>query len=323
MTTIAHIFDGQHYEQVVDLSRLQGLVSRPGVHVWLDTDERTEALDKILREVFHLHPLVIEDLYEDSATPKVEDWGDYLYIVMHGVRTEPGDRVEVSPLELDLILGIDWLFTHRTSPIGCIEALIAELNRNPRALARGPAFVAHALLDKLADLYVPVVEAIDETVDGIEKAVIDDPHPELLETILELKRAVQWLRRMSVYQRDITQRLSRGEFEQIPEAALAFYRDVYDQFVRVTDLAESNREMLGVVLQVHFTVTANRTNDAMKALTLISAILLPMTFVAGIYGMNFKHMPELDWRWGYPSALGIMLLIALSFYTYFKRKNWI
>jgi magnesium transporter len=190
-------------------------------------------------------------------------------------------------------------------------------------MARGPAFVAHAILDKLTDLYIPVAEHIDEVVDAIEKAVIAAPEPELLETILDLKRAVQWLRRMSVYQRDITQRLSRGEFEHIPEAALAFYRDLYDQFVRVTDLTESNREMLGVALQVHFTVTANKTNDAMKALTIISAILLPMTFIAGIYGMNFKHMPELEWRYGYFFALGLMASIAVAFYVYFKRKKWI
>jgi magnesium transporter len=214
-----------------------------------------------------------------------------------------------------------WLDTDERSPE--LDEFLKDVLKLPRTMARGPAFVAHAILDKLADLYIPVAEHIDELVHGIEKAVIAAPEPEQLETILDLKRAVQSLRRMSVYQRDITERLSRGDFEHIPEAALAFYRDLYDQFVRGTDLTESTREMLGIVMQVHLTVTANKTNDAMKALTIISAILLPMTFIAGIYGMNFKHMPELEWHYGYFFALALMGAIAIAFYGYFKHRRWI
>ncbi len=323
MGAIAHVLDGNGYREITDLSLVQSLLCQPGTTVWLDTDARSPEVDECLKSVLKLHPLVVEDLYADSNTPKVEDWGDYLYIVMHGVVREPGARLELAPIEVDLVIGSNWLFTHHTGELRAKASVEADLRRNPRAMSRGPAYVAHALLDKLTDLYIPVAEHVDEIVDSIEKAVIADPEPALLETILELKRAVQWLRRMSVYQRDITQRLSRGEFEHIPEPALAFYRDLYDQFVRVTDLTESNREMLGVALQVHFTVTANKTNDAMKALTIISAILLPMTFIAGIYGMNFKHMPELEWRYGYFFALSIMASVAVTFYVYFKRKRWI
>jgi magnesium transporter len=323
MGAIAHVLDAQGYREITDLSLIRDLISTPGTTVWLDTDERSPEVDECLKDILKLHPLVVEDLYADSNTPKVEDWGDYLYIVMQGVVREQGARLELAPLEVDLVIGTNWLFTHHTGELKAKLAVEADLRRNPRSMARGPAYVAHAILDKLTDLYIPVAQHIDEVVDAIEKAVIAAPEPELLETILDLKRAVQWLRRMSVYQRDITQRLSRGEFELIPEPALAFYRDLYDQFVRVTDLTESNREMLGVALQVHFTVTANKTNDAMKALTIISAILLPMTFIAGIYGMNFKHMPELDWRYGYFFALGLMASIAIAFYVYFKRKKWI
>jgi magnesium transporter len=323
MPVVAHIQTPQGYQETSDLSLVAELLSQPATTLWLDTDERSDELERFLRETLRLHPLVIDDLYGDSETPKVEDWGEYLYIVMHGVARAPGERLELNPIEVDLILGTNWLFTHHCRDFAGKNAVETELRRNPRPLSRGPAFVAHALLDKLTDLYIPVAEHIDEVVDAIEKSVIQHPDPALLETILEMKRAVQWLRRMSVYQRDLTQRLARGEFELIPEPVLVFYRDLYDQFVRVTDLTESNREMLGVALQVHFTVTANKTNDAMKALTIISAILLPMTFVAGIYGMNFKHMPELDWRYGYEFALAMMALIAGSFYHYFRGKKWI
>lgn len=323
MGATAHVFDATGYREYTDLSLLSELLAQPGTMVWIDTEGRSSEVDLCLRDLLKLHPLVVEDLYAESNTPKVEDWGDYLYIVMHGVLRQPGKRLELEPLEVDIVLGTNWLFTHHTHRLPAKEAVEVELRRNPRPMAKGPAFVAHALLDKLTDMYVPVAEHIDEVVDGIEKTVIDEPAPALLETILELKRAVQWLRRMSVYQRDITQRLSRGEFEHIPEPALAFYRDLYDQFVRVTDLTESSREMLGVALQVHFTVTANRTNEAMKALTIISAMLLPMTFVAGIYGMNFEHMPELKWRYGYFFSLAMMAAIAAAFYRYFKQKKWI
>lgn len=323
MTTTAHILDGSGYREVKDLSELSAIVSQPNVTVWLDTDERTEGLCKVLLELLKLHPLVLEDLFSDSNNPKVEDWGEYLYVVVHGVKQGDQDKLEIAPLELDLVIGSNWLFTHRSPGFVAVNTLEAELRRNPRALTRGPAYVAHALLDKLTDTYLPVAEYIDDQVDEIEKAIIDDPKPELLETMFSLKRAVQYIRRQSVYQRDITQRLSRGEFEQIPEAALAFYRDLYDQFVRVTDIAEGNREMLGVALQAHFTMTANRTNDAMKALTIISGLLMPQTVIAGVFGMNFENIPGLKSRVGFSIAIVLMLVTSLAFYSYFKRKRWI
>jgi magnesium transporter len=323
MTTTAHILDGNGYREVKELGELPALLAQPSMTVWLDTDERTDALCQVLVDVLRLHPLVLEDLFSDSNNPKVEDWGEYLYIVVHGVRQSAEDKYVIKPLELDLVIGTNWVFTHRSAGFVAVKTLETELRRNPRALTRGPAYVAHALLDKLTDTYLPIAEFIDEEVDLIEKAVIDDPKPELLETMFSVKRAVQYIRRQSVYQRDITQRLSRGEFEQIPEAALAFYRDLYDQFVRVTDIAESNREMLAVALQAHFTVTANRTNDAMKALTIISGLLMPQTVIAGVFGMNFENIPGLKSRVGFSIAIVLMLATSLAFYSYFKRKRWI
>lgn len=306
-----------------DLSTIETLIADRDATVWIDADHESPEVIHFLRETLGLHPLTIEDIFSERVTPKIEDYPEFLYVVMHGVRTDP-QRVDVmSTIEVDVVIGSNWVFTHHSLPLLPLDALKADLRRNPRALQRGPAFVAHAVIDRLTDCYLPVLDEVEERIDGLEKRVVEDPSPELLTAAFEMRRGLQQLRRIAVYQREILQRLSRGEFDTIPPAALPFFRDVFDQFVRVSDLVDSYRELVVTALEMYLSVTSNRTNEIMKLLALISTVMLPLTFIAGVYGMNFEHMPELKWRYGYPFALGMMAVVAAALTYWFRHRRWL
>lgn len=323
MSILVHVLDEQGYREQTDLDGVAELLCQEKSTVWIDAEGHDAAIEPFLQNALKLHPLVIEDIFSERMTPKIEDYGNHLYIVMHGVRRDAQETDSLGTVEVDVVIGRNWVFTHRTISMRSVEGMRDELRRNPRALGRGPAFLAHGLIDRLTDHYLPVVDRFDEEIDELETAVVECPTPELLPKLFAMKRSLQRLRRISVYQREILQRLSRGEFELIPDSALVFYRDIFDHFVRISDLADSYRELINASVDMYMSVMANRTNDIMKVLAIISTIMLPLTFIAGLYGMNFKHMPELDWRMGYPMALGLMGLVAALFIVYFRRKRWI
>jgi magnesium transporter len=314
--------DASGYRQTSDLGEVPALIARTDVCIWIDADGASEALTQMLQSALNLHPLVVEDIYSDRLTPKVEEFDGYLYVVMHGVQRDGADPDALCTIELDVVIGRSWVFTHHSMPMQTVDDLRNELSRNPRLLGRGAAFVAHALIDKLTDYYLPVVDRFDDEIEELEKEVVERPSTAVVPRIFALRRSIQRLRRVSVHQREVLQRMSRGEFESIPTAALPFYRDVYDHFVRIADLADSYREFVTAALETYMSVTANRTNEIMKVLAIISTIMLPLTFIAGLYGMNFEHMPELRWKWGYPFAIGLMLTVTCVLVWWFRRRGW-
>jgi magnesium transporter len=322
MTVTVHAADDTRCRAVTGLDSLdEAFRSRQGP-VWIDADERSDLLEAFLRDRLELHPLIVEDIFFDRTTPKVEDFGAFLYVVVHAVRPDGLHPHSLQTIELDLVIGRDWLFTHHGIAMSSVDGVAQELTRNPRLLQRGPAYLAHAIIDRLTDHYLPVVDRFDDEIDEVEKALMGGADPALLRRLFALKRSLQRLRRVATYQRDLLQRLSRGEFEIIPERSLPFFRDVYDHFVRIADLAESYRELVTAALEIYLSVAANRTNEIMKVLAMISTIMLPLSFIAGVYGMNFENMPEIKWRLGYPFALGLMLLVAVALGVFFRRRKW-
>jgi magnesium transporter len=318
--TILRRTDGRMERAAIeDLPRLL----ESGAQVWIDADGSDPALQDLLTSVLKLHPLAAEDILSDRPSPKVEDYGDYLYVVAHGIVRGGEDADALGIVEVDLVWTKQWLFTHHEGPCHILEAVTADLERNHRPFERGPAFLAHAILDHLIDYYLPVVDAIDDDVDEVERRVVADPSREVLGRIFKLKRSLQHLRRIAVHQREVLHRLSRGEFDLVPEAALPFYRDVFDHFVRVADLADGYRDTLSGALDAYLSVTSNRMNEVMKALTLVATVMLPMTFIVGVYGMNFEHMPELKWKFGYLFVWILLILVPVGMVTWFRRKGWL
>ena len=324
----ALILDGETVSETSSFVAL-GEAHEAGKNFWLELDERSDDATKFLEITLGVHPLAVEDVWNDVSLPKVEDFDSYVQIIIHGIREDDQSSKDV-PLELaelDLLIGENFLVTHaHDEKICAITPIQAEILRHPRLLKKGPAFVAHAIMDRMVDEYMPLIDRFDDQIEGIETQILEGTQKsdrEVIPRIIRIKRSLQMLRRTTIYQREILLRLSRAEFDEIPRELVPFYRDVYDHFARVTELVDSYRELVSSLLEAQFSMQSNRMNEIMKRLTIISTIMLPLSLVAGIYGMNFKHMPELEWLWGYPYALGLMLTIAASIITWFRVKRWL
>jgi magnesium transporter len=203
-----------------------------------------------------------------------------------------------------------------------VTAVQAELARGCQLFEKGAAWIVHALLDHLIDHYEPLMDEFDEQADEVESEAVTDPTRSALQRIFALKRSLMTLRRVAVHQREILLRLSRGEFALIPAPLLPFFRDVYDHFTRVADLCDGYRELVSGALDAYLMTTSNRMNEVMKVLTGIATVMLPLSFIASVYGMNFQFMPELRWRYGYFFAWGVMLTVAVGLIVYFRRRRW-
>ena len=299
-----------------------------GLPFWLELDERSEEATRFLEDVLHIHPLAIEDIWNDVGLPKVEDYDAYVQVILHGIREvdRSSQDFPIDLSELDLFVGKSFIVTHAHDERACaITPVQNELLRNPRLLKKGPAWVAHAIMDRMVDEYVPVIDRFDEQIAAIEEQILvgtTKSDRQVIPKIVRIKRSLQTLRRTTIYQREILLRLARGEFDEIPPELVPFYRDVYDHFARVTELVDSYRELVTSLLEAQFSMQSNRMNVIMKRLTIVSTTMLPLSLVAGIYGMNFKVMPELEWPHGYPMALGLMATIGVSIVTWFWTRGW-
>lgn len=306
-----------------DVAATRAALAVPDAVVWMDASGHDGETEAILREVLELHPLTIEDVIGDLPHPKVEEFGNYLYIVAHGIDQEEGTPDSLATLELDIVLGQRFVFTHQTRPMRSVSAVRDEIGRGCQLFEKGAAWIVHALLDHLTDHYLPLMDAFDVALDAVETEAVTQPARPVLQRIFSLKHSLMTLRRVTAHQREILLRLSRGEFALIPTPLVPFFRDVYDHFTRVSDLCDSYRELLSGALEAYLSTTSNRMNEIMKVLTLIATIMMPLTFIAGVYGMNFEHMPELKWDYGYGFAWGLMLAVTLTLLLYFRRKRWL
>lgn len=323
----AAYFRHGHVETTEDADVIRSVLEDPTVVVWIDLAPDADELSKaILTRDLGVHPLVIEDIYAQYLLPKLEDFDDYIYVLLHSLHcANPSEDLAVS--EVDLLLGTRWFVTHAVDDNvrhGTLDRVFREVVRQRKLWERGAAWLFHAVVDRVVDDYLPVTEAYDEEIEDLETLVLDGTaNGETVGRMFAIKRSLVKLRRLTVHQREIFVRLARKELAVIPDALLPFMRDVYDHFARNVDLAESYRDLTSNVLEMHLSMQSFRMNEVMKLLTMLSTVMLPLTLVAGIYGMNFDHMPELRWRYGYPTALGSMAMIALGMILYFRRKKWL
>ena len=319
----ARILDGDKLRTTTNPAEIRAALAT-SQRIWIDLERQTRDADALLAEVLGLHPLTIEDIWADRSRPKIDDFDDYLYVIVHGIGAARHDKLET--VEIDVVIGPNWLVTH--DPAGLVSDDIGtELDHSARVLTKGIAWLAHALLDRAVDRYMPVIDQLDAEIEQLENDVLDyagTPRGKpVLMRILSFKRRLQELRRMSIHQREILLRLSRGELDEIPAEALPFFRDIYDHFLRINDIAEGYRDLVTSALDAYLSVQSNRMNEIMKTLTLMSTMMLPLTFIVGLYGMNFKHMPELDWVWGYPAVLGLMVMVVTGILLWFRHRGWI
>ena len=294
--------------------------SRPGV-TWINVDGlgQPDVLVK-LAERFHLHPLAIEDALSLSQRPKIETYTDHYFAVMKMMRCIP----EIEEEQVSLFFGSSWVITIQERRDGDVFDGVRESIRKDRGRIRalGADFLAYAVFDAVCDGYFPVIETLGERVDRIEDEAIATPSPSTLVQIQNLRHDLVRLRRSVWPMREELAVLQRESSELVKPETRIFLRDAYDHAVQSLDMIETYRETVASVMDIYLSAQSQRLNEVMKVLTVISTLFIPLTFIASIYGMNFEHMPELKWRFGYPAVLLLMVGVGAGLVTYFKRKGW-
>lgn len=305
------------------VSDLPALLAEPDTITWIDMVDPKETEQQILRDVFKLHPLTIEDMIADAATPKIERFDGYLYMVFHGLVDGAEKTGQPKTCDLDVFLGKNYLVTSHGEGFSAERAVRSHVQNDPAPFKQGPAYLCYLVVEHMTERFLPLMERLDHEIDQLETDIVRTQSPKVLETVFDLKHKLQKLRRVGLHQKEILNRLGRGDFDLIPAEVRPFYRDAYDHFVRVVDLNDSFREIVSGAMDAYISMQSHRMNEIMKVLTLISTIMLPLTFIAGVYGMNFEVMPELHYRYGYFIAVGAMLATAIVFFMFFRRRGWI
>jgi magnesium transporter len=317
-------YDGLHLEEKEAQTAEECFPFRDKPTVtWINVEGLADAaaLEK-LGERFGLHALIVEDILATDQRPKVEDQGDYLYIVLKMLDYQ---QEEIIHEQVSLILGSNFVISFQEGREGDVFNPIRERIRSGKGRIRksGADHLAYALLDSIVDSYFAILEKLGEQVEALEEELIADPGPETLEEIHRLKREMLYLRKSLWPLREVISALERGESALIQESTGIYLRDVYDHTIQVIDSIETFRDMLSGMLDIYLSSISNRMNAVMKVLTLIATIFMPLTFLAGVYGMNFKHMPELEWPWAYPVLWLVLALIGITMVVYFKKKKWL
>ena len=326
MIRILHFTSAGEIRTEVSPEALPELLQDTGGLLWLDMrEESPEACAPILRDVFGFHPLAIDNALEESHVPKVDDWGKYLYLALHAVNYNIAEN-DIDTLELDIFVGANYLVTHHDTPLKAVERVWNLCQRDERHLRRGPAHLLYKLADEVVADYMPVVEDIDATIDEIEDQVFNNPAKSVLERIFGLKRALLTLRRIIGPQREVLNKLGRDDYAVIPAEYGAFFRDVYDHLVRMYDISESLRDLVGGALDTYLSVASNRMNEVMKTLTIITTMFMPLSFLVGFFGMNFfQPVFRLDtWtsRGTFVALLAIMLFMPIGMFLWMRKRAW-
>jgi len=299
-------------------------IERSGGLLWVDLEGADAAEARpILDGVFHFHHLAVDDcLNPHIDPPKIDDYGQYLFVISQGIRFHArSERLETT--ELDLFLGPNYVVSFHSHRLAAVDDVRRRATEDGPLASRGADFLTHALLDGLVDQFQPVVAEMDQAVDALEEAVLTNPQQRLLHDMLLLKRNSQRLRRTLLPQRDAVNRFARGEFPRlVSEETHMYFRDIYDHVVRVEDMVESLRDLTESVLGTYLSAINNRMNEVMKVLSIAATIILPLTLISGIYGTNFENLPELGWQWGYFGMLAAMAVITLGLIAFFRWRRW-
>ncbi|MFO1487340.1 MAG: magnesium/cobalt transporter CorA [Verrucomicrobiota bacterium] len=307
------------------------LLTDTNLFLWVDLEKPTvEEARFVLEEVFHFHPLSIEDCVHVSPSPKVDEYVpkeedrflSYLFMVIHAVDYSRKDGVFATS-ELNFFLGKNFLVTYHEVPLRSVSLTEEQAVKSTMHIARAPDRVAHTLLDSIVDNYKPALDELSLEISELEQEALQNPGKETLNKILQIKKEVLHLRKIIGPQREVLARFARGEFKLIRPHMVPYYRNVYDGLFQISELAQSHTDSLTGILQVYLNMSSNRTGEIVKALTLITILSTPATIIASWYGMNFqKDMHEINWTHGYAFAFAMTAITTLGTYWYLKRRKW-
>lgn len=317
-------YSGDHCEEhpaatVDDILRLRVA----GVTLWV----HCEGLDMVatleaIGHSFAVHPLVLEDILNTHQRPKFEEYDDYLFLVL---KTLSGDQtLKVEHEQISILLFQDLLFTFREKSDDLFQGLRQRLtNAKGRIRALGADYLTYAVMDLVVDHYFALADTLEESIEKIELKLLSQPQPQIFATIQLLKRQLVFIRKAITPLREVLLAVQRSENPLIQERTLPYFRDVFDHTLRVIDTMDSYRDLINGLLDIYLSSVSNRMNEVMKVMTVFATIFIPLTFLVGVYGMNFDYMPELRWKWSYPILWGFFFLIPAGLLTVFRRKKWL
>ncbi len=313
-----------HYRtwEPVDLEEVVPLKTSNTVS-WINIDgiHEVKVVERI-GQLFGIHPLIQEDILHAGQRPKLEDMGDHAYIVLKMLEATDTDR-EVDWEQLSMIIGPNFLITFQEREGDIFDPIRERIKQDKGKIRKsGPDYLAYALMDLVVDHYFVVLERIGDKIEDLEDALIDQASKNILSKINRLKRATLTMRRSVWPLREVISSLQRGESDLIKEGTLPYLKDVYDHTIQIVDTVETFRDMLSGMIEIYMSTLSNRMNEVMKVLTIIATVFIPLTFLVGVYGMNFQFMPELHWEYGYPVIWLVMLVAAYLMVDYFRRKKW-
>ncbi|WP_031458706.1 magnesium/cobalt transporter CorA [Chloroflexus sp. MS-G] len=315
------VFQRQQVEALTDLDQISELLMQPRTLIWLDLEQPTATEVALLHNEFGFHPLAIEDAIQTHERPKIETYPGYYLIIFYSIEYD-ADKRALHFLPITLFVGANYLVSIRTGPVRHVQQTLARWQGNGYVPGYQISSILYALIDGIVDDYFVVLDMIGEQIDDVEDAIFQRGRQEIAGEIFTLKKDLLLLRRIVAPERDILNVLLRQEIRIFQPRELTYVRDVYDHLVRITESIDLYRDLLSSALDSYLSLQGNQLNQLVKVLTLWSIILMACSLVAGIYGMNFVLMPELEQPWGYPFALSLMITIAVSLAIYFKRRRW-
>jgi magnesium transporter len=304
----------------------QALEDQQGL-LWLDFEgEPPEVCEPVLIQTFCFHPLAVDDALQETHIPKIDDWERYLYIALRAISFQVHDGDMIETPELDVFLGHNYIVTHHDKPVPALERTWKHVQRDNRHIKQGADHILYLIIDELAVEFMKVVEQLDDEIEIIEDLIFDLPGPEILEKAFTLKRATIHLRRTLSPLREVLNKLARDQYDVIDTKDRIYFRDVYDHLVRLYDITETLRELVNGALETYLSVINNRMNDTVKTLTVITTMFMPISFVAGFFGMNFFE-PVLStsaWTGGSALVLTLLLMVAAPslMYLYIRKRGW-
>ena len=328
--SFAFTTQGRLHSKDVELFLMPTLLADTNLFLWVDLELPTpEETRFVLEDVFHFHPLSIEDCVMLSPSPKVEEYAPkeedrfspYLFMVIHAVDYSRKDGVFATS-ELNFFLGKNFLVTYHEMPLRSIQTTSERCLKSTVQIARAPDRVAHTLLDSIVENYKPALEELSLEIGELEQQALQNPTRGTLNKILQVKKEVLHLRQIIGPQREVLARFARGEFKLIRAHMVPYYRDVYDALFHISELAQAYTDSLTGILQVYLNMSSNQTGEVVKLLTMITVITTPLMMIGTWYGMNFKNMPELEMRYGYELAAAVTVIATAATYWYFKKKKW-
>ena len=320
-------YDDEHLEEKdLDLASIEDclhLKDSPTVS-WINIDGIHQVdVIKEIGKIFSLHSLILEDILNTEQRPKIYDLEDYIFVVLKMLSYD-SDQNQLRMEQISLVLGKNFVLSFQENT-GDVFGPVRDRIRKAKGRIRkmGPDYLAYALLDAIVDNYFLVLEKLGEEIESLEEDLVSHPTPETVQKIHNLKRELIFLRKSVWPLREVINVLEKAETDLIQSRTLIFLRDIYDHTIQVIDTVETFRDMVSGMLDIYLSSVSNRMNEVMKVLTIIATIFIPLTFIAGVYGMNFKAMPELEISWGYPAVLVIMVVIGVMMLMMFRRKRWL